>query len=293
MIFVNSVPRAIELSGWLSEMGWKSGHISSSLSQEQRISVMESMRDFKLRVLVCSDLIARGIDIDRVNLVVNIDYPWEIETYLHRVGRTGRFGTSGIALNLVGPEDELFMDRLRQTGIVIKPLPDHVSYSSFRKELTESEQERLERHQSQRANKKAKPLVFQKPAKRRPETQTKAAKRNKTQSSVPCTKKARDPVSDQTPVGPKDSKKAILKSAKNPKIIKNNAPLELPEILQEEPCQPLGMDNTANPYRPAYPHYPYYPHYHHHFLPTMKPLFFPDRTSYASPKHFTPPDLYF
>ncbi|OAD72839.1 hypothetical protein PHYBLDRAFT_113448 [Phycomyces blakesleeanus NRRL 1555(-)] len=99
MIFVNSVPRAIELSGWLTEMGWKSGHISSSLSQEQRISVMENMRDFKLRVLVCSDLIARGIDIDRVNLVVNIDYPWEIETYLHRVGRTGRFGKQYMLIN--------------------------------------------------------------------------------------------------------------------------------------------------------------------------------------------------
>ncbi|KAI7868849.1 P-loop containing nucleoside triphosphate hydrolase protein [Spinellus fusiger] len=92
MIFVNSVPRAIELSKWLTDMGWRSGHISSSLSQDQRLSVMENMRDFKLRILVCSDLIARGIDIDRVNLVINIDFPWEIETYLHRVGRTGRFG---------------------------------------------------------------------------------------------------------------------------------------------------------------------------------------------------------
>ncbi|KAI7850689.1 P-loop containing nucleoside triphosphate hydrolase protein [Circinella umbellata] len=92
MIFVNSIPRAIELSKWLTQEGWKSGHISGSLSQPQRMDVMEKMRDFKLRVLVCSDLIARGIDIDRVNLVINIDYPRDVDTYMHRVGRTGRFG---------------------------------------------------------------------------------------------------------------------------------------------------------------------------------------------------------
>ncbi|KAI9484666.1 P-loop containing nucleoside triphosphate hydrolase protein [Zychaea mexicana] len=92
MVFVNSAPRAVELSKWLTQEGWMSGHISGSLTQVQRISVMEKMREFKLRVLVCSDLIARGIDIDRVNLVINIDYPREADTYMHRVGRTGRFG---------------------------------------------------------------------------------------------------------------------------------------------------------------------------------------------------------
>lgn len=105
------MPRSIELAEWLSEMGWKSAHISSGLSQHERLAVMDKMRQFKLRVLVCSDLvsfdrvhmasplfklyfiqIARGIDIDRVNLVINLDLPWEVETYLHRVGRTGRYG---------------------------------------------------------------------------------------------------------------------------------------------------------------------------------------------------------
>jgi ATP-dependent RNA helicase DDX20 len=57
MIFVNSLPRSIELSSWLNEMGWKSGHINSNLTQDKRLSVMEKMRDFKIRVLVCSDLV--------------------------------------------------------------------------------------------------------------------------------------------------------------------------------------------------------------------------------------------
>ncbi|KAI8378046.1 P-loop containing nucleoside triphosphate hydrolase protein [Radiomyces spectabilis] len=123
MIFLNSVPRAMELTKWLTDMGWQSGYIHAGLTQIQRIKVMEQMRDFKLRVLVCSDLIARGIDIDRVNLVINVDFPWEIETYLHRVGRTGRFGMSGIAVNLIGPSDHDFLQALLDHGVTVNPLP--------------------------------------------------------------------------------------------------------------------------------------------------------------------------
>lgn len=60
MIFVNSLPRSMELSAWLNDMGWKSGHINSNLSQDKRLAVMEQMREFKIRVLVCSDLVSGG-----------------------------------------------------------------------------------------------------------------------------------------------------------------------------------------------------------------------------------------
>lgn len=63
MIFVNSLARSMELSSWLNEMGWKSGHINSNLSQDKRLTVMEHMRDFKLRVLVCSDLVCTLINL--------------------------------------------------------------------------------------------------------------------------------------------------------------------------------------------------------------------------------------
>ncbi|KAI8138855.1 P-loop containing nucleoside triphosphate hydrolase protein [Fennellomyces sp. T-0311] len=159
MIFVNSVPRAVELSKWLTQEGWMSGHISGSLTQVQRNAAMEKMRDFKLRVLVCSDLIARGIDIDRVNLVINIDFPREIDTYMHRVGRTGRFGTSGIAVNLISPEDESFMDMLEERGVHLMALPEHVSYSEFRKALSENEEKLLKKHESRLA-KKGEPKTF-------------------------------------------------------------------------------------------------------------------------------------
>ncbi|KAI8066004.1 P-loop containing nucleoside triphosphate hydrolase protein [Thamnidium elegans] len=158
MIFVNSLPRSIELSNWLNDMGWKSGHINSNLTQDKRLLVMEKMRDFKIRILVCSDLIARGIDIDRVNLVINLDIPWEVETYLHRVGRTGRYGTSGIAINLIGPDDQDFLNTLIEQGINIQSLPDKVSYNQYVKELTENEQVSLNKLQSDII--KTKPIVI-------------------------------------------------------------------------------------------------------------------------------------
>ncbi|ORY99991.1 P-loop containing nucleoside triphosphate hydrolase protein [Syncephalastrum racemosum] len=160
MIFIKHLPRAHELSQWLTDLGWAASSISGNLSQEKRNKTMMAMRDFKLRVLVCSDLIARGIDIDRVNLVINMDYPDDIETYMHRVGRTGRFGTSGIAVNLVGPEDKAFLDRLRGTNVELLPLPENVTYSEFRKELNENERKRLERHERARKRNEDKELEF-------------------------------------------------------------------------------------------------------------------------------------
>ncbi|SAM01075.1 hypothetical protein [Absidia glauca] len=157
MVFVNSFPRAAELAKWLTEMGWRSGHICAGLSQEKRMAVMKDMRQFKLRVLVCSDLIARGIDIDRVNLVINIDYPRNTETYLHRVGRTGRYGTSGIAVNLIATdEDRAFLKSLHDQNVSIPPLPDQVSFSDYRKELDDDEQQLWQTHQVQRTKKEIK-----------------------------------------------------------------------------------------------------------------------------------------
>ncbi|CAO3643058.1 unnamed protein product [Cunninghamella blakesleeana] len=161
MIFVNSFPQANELSKWLTGMGWQSGHICAGISQEKRLQVMDSMRQFKMRVLVCSDLIARGIDIDRVNLVINMDYPRDIETYHHRVGRSGRYGTSGIAINLIASEeDETFLKSLQDLDINILSLPDQVTYGAYHKELNTEEEKVWQRHQQQRIKKQETPLEY-------------------------------------------------------------------------------------------------------------------------------------
>ncbi|RUP52033.1 P-loop containing nucleoside triphosphate hydrolase protein [Jimgerdemannia flammicorona] len=93
-----STRRAVDLTRWLTKQGWQAVHISGGLNQRERLEAMSSARNFRVRVLVSSDLIARGIDIERVNLVVNLDLPRDPETYLHRVGRTGRFGELYFAL---------------------------------------------------------------------------------------------------------------------------------------------------------------------------------------------------
>ncbi|KAG0288689.1 DEAD (Asp-Glu-Ala-Asp) box polypeptide 20 [Linnemannia gamsii] len=101
IVFLNHTRRATDLVKFLARRGWPAMHIASGISQVERLAVMEKARKFELRVLVCSDLIARGIDIDRVNLVVNMDLPRDPETYLHRIGRTGRYGTTGLAVSIV------------------------------------------------------------------------------------------------------------------------------------------------------------------------------------------------
>ena len=115
------------LSDWLSKRGWRSSFLGGGrdISQKERLAVMEAAKNFQLRVLVSTDLISRGVDIERVNMVVNFDMPSDIETYFHRIGRTGRFGTYGIAVNLVEEGDLPFVGQLEtHMGHPIRRLQD-------------------------------------------------------------------------------------------------------------------------------------------------------------------------
>merc|ERR1712078_955961 len=75
--------------------------IHGGMKQEERITQYKSFKDFNARILVATDLFGRGIDIERVNVVVNYDFPDESDQFLHRVGRAGRFGTKGIAISFI------------------------------------------------------------------------------------------------------------------------------------------------------------------------------------------------
>jgi len=78
-----------------------------------------------------SDLFTRGIDIQAVNVVINFDFPKMSETYLHRIGRSGRFGHLGIAINLITYEDRYNLQKIEQElGTEVKPIP-RVSYYDF------------------------------------------------------------------------------------------------------------------------------------------------------------------
>lgn len=67
-------------------------YISAEMEQKDRMRAISRLKKFKCRILVSTDLTARGIDCENVNVVINMDVPWDCETYLHRIGRAGRFG---------------------------------------------------------------------------------------------------------------------------------------------------------------------------------------------------------
>lgn len=73
---------------------------------DDRIKVFERFRKGEFKTLVSSNLIARGIDIPTVNVVINFDFPTESNTYLHRIGRSGRYGQIGLAINLITEKDQ-------------------------------------------------------------------------------------------------------------------------------------------------------------------------------------------
>merc|ERR1712117_672256 len=71
-----------------------------------RIARYKQFKEFQKRIMVSTDLFGRGIDIERANIVINYDMPSDSDTYLHRVGRAGRFGTKGLALTFVSDEED-------------------------------------------------------------------------------------------------------------------------------------------------------------------------------------------
>jgi ATP-dependent RNA helicase UAP56/SUB2 len=105
-IFVRSVPRANELNRILVECNFPSICIHSQMTQEERIIRYKSFKEFNKRIMVATDIFGRGIDVERVNIVINYDMPDSADTYLHRVGRAGRFGTKGLAVSFIADEKD-------------------------------------------------------------------------------------------------------------------------------------------------------------------------------------------
>mmetsp|Transcript_27599 Transcript_27599/g.60355 ORF Transcript_27599/g.60355 Transcript_27599/m.60355 type:complete len:422 (-) Transcript_27599:119-1384(-) len=106
VIFVKSVQRAVALDKLLVECSFPSIAIHSALNQEDRIARYKQFKEFQKRIMVSTDLFGRGIDIERVNIVINYDMPEDSDSYLHRVGRAGRFGTKGLAITFVATDED-------------------------------------------------------------------------------------------------------------------------------------------------------------------------------------------
>lgn len=124
IIFCNSVNRVELLAKKVTELGYSCFYIHAKMLQSHRNRVFHEFRNGATRHLVCSDLFTRGIDIQSVNVVINFDFPKNSETYLHRIGRSGRFGHLGLAINLITYEDRFNLYRIEQElGTEISPIP--------------------------------------------------------------------------------------------------------------------------------------------------------------------------
>merc|ERR1719494_799393 len=124
IIFCNIVQRVELLAKKISQLGYSCYYIHSRMQQQHRNRVFHDFRAGQVRNLVCSDLFTRGIDIQAVNVVINFDFPKNSETYLHRIGRSGRYGHLGIAINLITYDDRFVLYQIEQhLNTEIKAIP--------------------------------------------------------------------------------------------------------------------------------------------------------------------------
>jgi ATP-dependent RNA helicase DeaD len=124
LVFCNTKRRVDQLTKRLKTLGYRVGEIHGDLKQSQRDRVMAQFRKGEIDLLVATDVAARGIDVEDIDLVVNLDVPQVAEYYVHRIGRTARAGRSGQAITFVGPEDVYKMREIqRMANITISRIP--------------------------------------------------------------------------------------------------------------------------------------------------------------------------
>lgn len=132
IIFSSTKKEVSEIVRTLRNPEYKVQGISSDLEQSQREEVLNSFRAKQTRVLVATDVVSRGIDIKDINLVINFNAPNDAEDYVHRIGRTARADTTGIAATLLDPEDMykfLRIERLIEREVLKLPIPPEIGES--------------------------------------------------------------------------------------------------------------------------------------------------------------------
>lgn len=132
IIFCNSALRVELLAKKIIQMNFSCYYIHAKMQQNERNKVFHNFRKGQGRCLVSSDLFTRGIDIPTINVVVNFDFPSTAETYLHRVGRSGRFGHLGLAINFITEKDKDDLIRIeKELDTEIGPIPQNIDQSLY------------------------------------------------------------------------------------------------------------------------------------------------------------------
>ena len=130
IIFCNTISKVTWLGENLAAKNFSITTIHGKMSQQERNDIVQEFRDGKTRLLLTTDLLARGIDVPQVNLVMCYDLPPDKETYIHRIGRCGRFGKKGVAISFIkmtDPYDTRLLNRMKHSyNIDINELPDNI-----------------------------------------------------------------------------------------------------------------------------------------------------------------------
>jgi translation initiation factor 4A len=128
LIYCNKRQRAEWLAEKMSSQGFPLSFIHGEMDVEERRRRMKDFRNGSVRVLISTDLLARGIDVQQVSLVINYELPPQRENYVHRIGRSGRFGRKGVAINLLAPEEVRAMEEIeKHYSTKIESLPNDLA----------------------------------------------------------------------------------------------------------------------------------------------------------------------
>jgi superfamily II DNA/RNA helicase len=128
IIYINSKNRLQEIYQQLNKDDFPVGMIHGSLMTHEREQIMNQFRQGEIRILLSTDLLSRGIDIQQLSLVINYDLPIQKETYIHRIGRSGRYGRKGVAINFVTDRDLEYLDEIQKFyNTEIKVMPENVA----------------------------------------------------------------------------------------------------------------------------------------------------------------------
>ncbi|MCH8049388.1 DEAD/DEAH box helicase [Patescibacteria group bacterium] len=127
LVFSRTKHGAKKIARKIRQMGHTADEIHSNRSQNQRQKALKGFASGKYRVLVATDIAARGIDVEDIELVVNYDLPNQIEDYVHRIGRTGRAGRSGKAISFASPEQKKDIKQIEKLINITLPIKSHTS----------------------------------------------------------------------------------------------------------------------------------------------------------------------
>lgn len=114
VIFCQMKSLVVDLTRYLNERGYKADSLHGDMSQAARESAMQAFRDKRLKILVCTDVASRGLDVKDITHVVNYSLPRELDLYVHRIGRTGRAGKAGIAMSLITPSHRHLANKIEK-----------------------------------------------------------------------------------------------------------------------------------------------------------------------------------